>query len=144
MRHTLAVLAVAVLVGVCPGGDAGKKALAQIQGTWRYVAVVTDGKKTPAEELKGVTITFTGDKWVVRKGDKTVLAGTQKLDPDKKPAQVDAVTTEGLGKEAMMLGIYELKGETLRMCFDQQGKERPTSFTPKAGQFQVVLQREKK
>jgi uncharacterized protein (TIGR03067 family) len=145
MRHVLAVLAVAVLAGVArPGGDAGKKALAKIQGTWRYVSVEMEGKKSPAEELKGLTITFTGDKWVVRQGDKTLHAGTQKLNPSKTPPQLDAPITEGEGKGTTMLGIYELKGDTLRVCFDPKGKERPTSFTPKAGQFGATLQREKK
>ena len=76
--------------------------------------------------------------------DGPAASSRKKLDPGKKPAHVDAVTTEGLAMEAPMLGIYELKGETLRMCFDPKGKERPTSLTPKAGQFAVVLQREKK
>jgi uncharacterized protein (TIGR03067 family) len=84
MRHALAILAVAVLAGVCPGGDAGKKALAEIQGTWRFISVEMDGKKSPPEEFKGRTITFSGDKWAVRQGEKTLQAGTHKFDPGKK------------------------------------------------------------
>jgi uncharacterized protein (TIGR03067 family) len=145
MRHALAVLAVAALVGVArPGGDAGKKVLATIQGTWRFTSVVMDGKESPPEELKGRTITFSGDKWVVRQGGKTLQAGTHKFDPGKKPPQVDAAVTEGEGKGNTMLGIYEQKGDTLRVCFDPQGKERPTSFAPKAGQFGATVRREKK
>ena len=43
-----------------------------------------------------------------------------------------------------MLGIYEMKGDMVKVCFDPQGKERPTSFTAKEGQFSAVIQREKK
>ena len=43
-----------------------------------------------------------------------------------------------------MLGIYELKGETMRVCFDPAGKERPKHFKPKEGQFGGVIERVKK
>jgi uncharacterized protein (TIGR03067 family) len=123
-----------------PGDDELKK----IQGTWQFVSQEMEGKPRPREELAKLTITFTGDKWSVREGDKVVQAGTHKLDPTKKPAQVDAIVTEGEDKGSKMLGIYELKGDTLKVCFDPQGKERPTGLTSKAGQFAAVLEREKK
>ena len=74
----------------------------------------------------------------------TIQAGTHKFDPDKKPPQVDAVVTEGEDKGNTMLGIYELKGDTMKVCFDPTGKERPTSFTPNEGQFGGVVKRAKK
>ncbi|MFO0967379.1 MAG: hypothetical protein U0793_17610, partial [Gemmataceae bacterium] len=58
--------------------------------------------------------------------------------------QVDAKVTEGEGKGSDMVGIYELKGKTMKVCFDLKGKERPTSFVSKEGQFAAVIQREKK
>jgi uncharacterized protein (TIGR03067 family) len=103
-----------------------------------------DSKPTPPEQVAKLKITFTGDKWSVREDDKVVQAGTHKLDPSKKPAHVDAVVTEGEDKGNTMVGIYELKGNTLKVCFDPQGKQRPSGFTAKAGQFAAVLQREKK
>ena len=32
-----------------------------------------------------------------------------------------------------MLGIYEFAGDTLKACFDPQGKKRPTEFKSPAG-----------
>jgi hypothetical protein len=43
-----------------------------------------------------------------------------------------------------MLGIYELKGDTFKVCFDPKGKERPSDFTGKAGRMTAVVEREKK
>jgi uncharacterized protein (TIGR03067 family) len=128
------------------GGDkeTGESVLKKIQGTWKFVSQEMEGKSKAPEELKGLTITFTGDKWAVRQDDKVVQAGTHKFDPSKKPGQVDAPVTEGEGKGNTMLGIYELKGDTIKVCFDPQGKERPTSFKAKEGQFGAVVQREKK
>jgi uncharacterized protein (TIGR03067 family) len=95
-------------------------------------------------ELAKQTITFAGDKWTVRQGDKVIQAGTHKFDPAKKPPQVDAVVTEGEDKGSTMLGIYELKGDSLKVCFDPKGKERPTDFTSKAGRMTAAVEREKK
>jgi uncharacterized protein (TIGR03067 family) len=125
-------------------GDAGAKALAKIQGTWRFVSQEMAGQPRPPEEVKKLTITFKGDKWTVREAGKVVQAGTHKLDPTTKPGHVDAVVTEGQDKGSTMLGIYQLKEDTMKVCFDPQGKERPTSFKPKEGQFAAVIQREHK
>jgi uncharacterized protein (TIGR03067 family) len=141
MKKLFAILAIGLLIGAeAPGGDADK----ELQGRWRYVSFEMDGQKMPPEQLAKMTITFTGDKWVVREGDKIVVAGTQKFDPTKRPRQIDSLITEGEGKGTTMLGIYELKGDTFRVCFDPQGKERPKDFTSQPGQFAGVIRREKK
>jgi uncharacterized protein (TIGR03067 family) len=126
------------------GKETGETVLKKIQGTWQFISQEMDGKPRPAEEVKKIKITFTDDKWSVRMEGKEIQAGTHKFDPSKKPVQVDAMVTEGEGKGGTMLGIFELKGDTIKVCFDPQGKERPTSFTAKAGQFSAVVEREKK
>src|SRR5207253_2724196 len=105
----LAVIAGSTLAG---GGDkAADGELKKIQGAWKFLAHERDGKATPAEELKKLKITFTGDKFSVELDGKVVQAGTQKLDASKKPSHVDSKVTEGDNKGGMMLGIYELKGD---------------------------------
>lgn len=144
-----ASLAIAALAVSGPLLGGGRKAtsetvLKQIQGTWQFIiSQEMDGKPRPAADVKKIKITFTDDKWSVREDGKVVQAGTHQFDPSKKPGQVDAKVAEGEGKGSTMLGIYELKGDTLKVCFDPMGKERPTSFTAKAGQFSAVVQREK-
>jgi uncharacterized protein (TIGR03067 family) len=143
------IVAVASLVagGTLLGGDektAGALELKKIQGTWKFTSQEMEGKPVPPEQLAKMTITFTDDKWSVREAGKVIQEGTHKLNPNKKPAQLDAVVTEGPGKGTTMLGIYELKGDTMNVCFDPEGKARPTSFTAQAGQFSATVQREKK
>jgi uncharacterized protein (TIGR03067 family) len=124
--------------------DTGADVLKKLQGTWQFVSQEMDGKPRPKEELAKQTITFTGDKWTVRRDGEVVQAGTHKFDPAKKPAQVDAPVTEGEGKGDTMLGIYELKGDTLRVCFDPKGKKRPTDFASKSERMTAVVERQKK
>ena len=88
----------------------------------------TGGKKLPADELKGLIVTFDGDKHTVKKGDEVIQVGTQKLDPSKSPRTITVTMTEGPNKGTVMLGIYEIDGDTLKVCFDPQGKKRPTEF----------------
>jgi hypothetical protein len=54
--------------------------------------------------------------------------------------------TEGPSKGAVMLGIYEFEGDTLKVCFDPTGKKRPTEFKsePGSGNFVNVHKRVKK
>ena len=77
---------------------------------------------------------------------EVIQAGTQKLDPSKSPKTIDVMMTEGLKKGAVMLGIYEIDGDTLRVCFDEEGKKRPTEFKSPAGSqtFVNVHKRAKK
>jgi uncharacterized protein (TIGR03067 family) len=126
------------------GDDASEKELKKIQGTWRFISQEMDGKERPKEDVAKLKITFTGDKWSVTDDGKVVQAGTHKFDPSKKPTHVDAKVTEGEGKDTTMLGIFEMKGNKIRVCFDPAGKERPTSFSAKGSQFAAVLEREKK
>jgi len=110
-----------------------EKELKQFQGTWTFESVEAGGKEEPAAEFKGMTVTFEGDKFTVKKGDEVIQAGTQKLDPSRSPKTVDVTVAEGLSKGAVMLGIYEIKGDTLKVCFDPEGKKRPAEFKSASG-----------
>src|SRR5437868_10213960 len=104
MRRALALLAVASLAGAAhPGGEAGRKELEKFQGTWRYVKFQMDADLMPAEHLKKLAVTFTGDRFVVREDGKVTAAGTQKLDPSQTPHAVDSFPTEGEGKGKKLL-----------------------------------------
>src|SRR5437660_11085607 len=93
--------------------DSGKNDLKKLQGTWTFVSMEQDGKQQPKGDVPQ-TMTFEGDKFTVIMGDKIVQAGTQKLDPSKKPKAVDAAITEGEGKGTTMLGIYAVEGDTIK------------------------------
>ena len=152
MRIALVTLLCA-LVLTAPGGPGARaddkadaeKELKKFEGTWTFASVEAGGKEEPADEFKGMTVTFEGDKFTVKKGDEVIQVGTQKLDPSRSPKAVDVTVTEGLSKGAVMLGIYEIGGDTLKVCFDPEGKKRPTEFKGAPGaQTLVVHQRVKK
>jgi uncharacterized protein (TIGR03067 family) len=74
-----------------------------------------------------------------------VEAATQKLDPFRSPKTLDAKVIDGPNKGAVILGIYEINGDTLKVCFDPEGKKRSTEFKGESGaQTLVVHKRVKK
>jgi uncharacterized protein (TIGR03067 family) len=140
MRSSLVALFCAV--GLAASGGSGTRAddkadlekeVRKFQGTWTFESSEAGGKDLPAGELKGLVLTFEGDKHTVKKGNEVIQAGTQKLDPFQSPKAIDVTLTEGVNKGAVMLGIYEINGDTLKVCFDAAGKKRPTQFQSAPG-----------
>jgi uncharacterized protein (TIGR03067 family) len=126
---------------------ASAKDLQAFQGTWRLSSREEDGKKSSEEETKDVIATVDGSGTVtVRRGDQVIGAGTVKLDPTTKPKAVEIAFTEGRHKGKTVLGIYEIEGDSFRVCCARPGDERPTDFSAKAGSGHtlVVYQRDKK
>jgi uncharacterized protein (TIGR03067 family) len=110
-----------------------EKEVRKFQGTWTFESSVAGGKELPADQLKGLILLFEGEKHTVKKGDDVIQVGTQKLDPSKSPKTIDVTMTEGPSKGTVMLGIYEIDGDTLKVCFDGEGKKRPTEFKSPPG-----------
>src|ERR1700719_2494488 len=90
----LAVLAVGVLCAVIRAEEGAKKELEKFTGSWVAVAVERDGKKASEDVVKTVKLTVQGEKYTLHVRDQ-VIEGTHKLDPAKKPKQIDAVRTKG-------------------------------------------------
>ena len=116
-----------------------EKEVKKFQGAWTIESNVTGGKEIPPGDLKGFVVTFEGDKHTLKMGDMVIQVGYQKLDPSKSPKTIDVTMTEGPNKGAVMLGIYEIDGDTLKACFDPQGKKRPTEFKSAPGSENFVI-----
>jgi uncharacterized protein (TIGR03067 family) len=136
----LLVLSVSLLVAA-DEAKKDKKDLDLMQGTWQVVASESGGMKAPKENLEQakLRLTLKGNKFVYKSGDKTLLEGTFEIDPSKKPKLLDAKGTGPMGMVATT-GIYELAGDTLRVCFVTQGEKRPTAFVSKPGSKVAIVE----
>ena len=119
--------------------------LKDMTGTWKVEAAEAGGKKIESEDLKEIVVKITGDRYEVKVKDK-LDAGTLKLDETQKPKTMDATDTEGLDAGKVVKAIYELSGDTLRVCYAMEGGDRPTEFATKEGSPLLMLtyKREKK
>ena len=110
-----------------------EKELKKFQGDWTFESSEAGGQKLPADQLKDFVLTFDGAKHTVKSGTTIIQTGTQTIDPSKSPKTIDVTLTEGPSKGTVILGIYEIEGDTLKVCFDMGGKKRPTEFKSMAG-----------
>jgi uncharacterized protein (TIGR03067 family) len=139
-------LLIVVLVVAGPAAaQEKKKDEDKIQGTWIVVSHEMVGRKMPAEELKGWKLTLKDGTLTGEKG-KDKGKGTYKLDASRKPKIID-ITYDEENEKMTTVAIYELKGDTLKLCWSEKVPEhRPTKFASdeESGQTVMVLKREKK
>ena len=141
-----AVVAVVSLAGAdAPKDDGVKKELEQFTGTWTAVSVVSDGKEVDKVQAKMNILVVKGEKYTFTNHLFDVIEGTHELDPSKKPKTIDAVRTKGPDKGKKIRGIYELAGDTYKVCLAPPGKDRPKDFTskPDSGNRLIVFKRAK-
>ena len=106
--------------------------LQRFQGTWNVEAWEEGGKALTEAELKKRGVFFGANIFIFRHEKKVLQGGTIQLDPGKTPATANLSVREGEGKDDVMLGIYSLDGDTLKLCFDPKGQNRPKDFKPEA------------
>lgn len=121
--------------------EAVKRELRAMAGTWRPVSAENNGFKASEDDLKGTRRSLDADgKWTVRRGDQTILEWKVKaLDPTATPRTIDIEVATGSYKGVVYLGIYELDGDTLRICFAMPDRPvRPTEFTAGKGSVRAL------
>jgi len=125
-------------------GDDAKVDAKSMDGTWLPSAAELGGEKFPDEVRKTMKLVIDDGKYTVTVG-KNPDRGTVKLDPSKKPKEMDIIGTEGPNNGKTLLAIYEMTDDTLRICYDLSGKARPSEFkTAKDTKlFLVTYKREK-
>lgn len=129
----LLILPLAFLIAMVSQGDVAKNDLAKFQGNWRLLAAERDGKKMAPDEVMKIRLTIQGDRFVLRKDLVVISEGTFKLDPTRKPKEIDETITFGPNKGKVFQAIYDITDEEHRICFAAAGQERPRSFTSAAG-----------
>jgi uncharacterized protein (TIGR03067 family) len=137
-------LLTAALVLLIPAAAPAADDKADIQGKW--TAKVGPNEDVPIVvefKDKAILVTVMADD-----NQEIKFEGEYKLDDAKNPKQIDLVnftSPEGERTEDN-LGIYELKGDELRICTGGPGQARPTEFLPheEGGRGTVTLRREKK
>ena len=159
-RWMMIPLFVSFLVGSLPAQDkkepkeedkkkaaAVKKDRQALQGAWQVVTYETGGEALPEETVKNLRVVFAGDQMTMSlPKDAGKREYTITLDPTQQPKTIDA--SPNLAKlkvKTTMPGIYQLDGDTLKLCLATLGgKVRPKDFESAAGANLITLKRAKK
>jgi RNA polymerase sigma factor (sigma-70 family) len=132
--------------GGAPAPGAGPPVAAQVeqeklQGRWQAVAVESLGLAQPNA---GMRFAFAADKMMLLRPGFQGPPLSYVLDPAREPKTIDVTVDVG----AVWRGIYELKGDSLKLCLNHNpaGGGRPTTFRTRPaaqGVFVYVLRRER-
>jgi uncharacterized protein (TIGR03067 family) len=76
---------------------------------------------------------FSKDKVIVKEPGDPDNVCTWKINPDKKPKELDVTGENSVGKVVTGQAIYEIEGDTLRVAVSEDAPEgkRPTAFDAK-------------
>src|SRR5262245_22873966 len=107
------------------------------QGTWKLVSYTENGESQTADMHWVVS----GDRYTIGIGRKDGRDPyTFTLDPKQKRIDVYHHDTPKGTYGGRLKGIYEISGDTLKVCYDLKGQRYPKSFDVGRGSGQVVFQ----
>jgi len=116
-----------------------------LQGEWKVATAELNGRDvTDRYSKSGFTLTIQHDVWVNKDNDgQWGDAGNSiiKLDPSKSPKEFDHVVTvfsDGVPITVVTRCIYELAGDSLKICYRDDQKDRPKQFSSQFPHFHLV------
>jgi uncharacterized protein (TIGR03067 family) len=105
----------------------------QWQGTWTLVSATWNGETQTADAQWVVD----GDHYTVRHNGMDAEIDPFKLDACRKHVDVHHHDTPKGTYGGSLKGIYEIKGDRLRVAYDSTARQYPTSFESKPGSRHV-------
>lgn len=120
----------------------GERDLAALQGVWAQVWSKADGSELDEPPGYPVRVTISGDRFtLVNAHLGSAITYRLRPVPGASPKAYDLVdeTDPGQTVEA----IYELAGDTLRVCQPLAGRPRPTEFNGDEGTMNLLVVHER-
>jgi uncharacterized protein (TIGR03067 family) len=140
MTGTLTLLVTGFLLSAeAPKADAVKQELKKLQGTWVIVDNTQEGKQTPELLRERKRYTIKGDRYAVsfKGAERPLLEFRIRVDPTKKPKPIDLI---GLKTDQVIgAGLYELDGDTLKICLPVGTRDRPKAIKSAPGSKSGII-----
>ena len=121
---------------------AAEAPLAELEGSYKAVALSRDGKDESAELVASVAVKIAAEDLTFTVKDKTFPAKI-KVDAKARPATIDIAPSDGPEKGRTFLGIYKIEKGELAIAFTERG-DRPTAFKAEDGVLLVKLKKDEK
>jgi len=137
VSFAVVLLAASLLPGCRRGGTQSEPAAEaddakEIQGTWKVVSLVNEGK---LEDPPPMTFAIGGGKITTLEGPDAEESGQYRLDSTASPKTIDLI-----GPDAELLrGLYSLAGDELKICMGRPGTERPAKFESGPGSTTAIM-----
>jgi uncharacterized protein (TIGR03067 family) len=136
IRHLLVLAAIVSCGVICLGAETVNPQA--IEGVWSCVEAVNNGNRLPAEKASQLRLTLTNNQFKTQLGEQVLFDSTYTLDVTKTPAQIEMLGNEGDLKGKPALGIIQLEGGVLTLCYVMPGGERPKAFESQPGSMATL------
>lgn len=103
------------------------------EGEWAMVSGIFSGAGMGDNMVQWCRRITHGDVTSVVAGPQVMVKARFTLDRATRPHAVDYVNLQGAHKGQSQAGIFELAGDTLKVCMAAPGKPRPRDFTSASG-----------
>jgi uncharacterized protein (TIGR03067 family) len=123
------LMALATALWVSPVAAEQPEDLKLLAGKWKPVEANLGDNKIDQLVLDSATIEYAADKYTLTIGEKTE-SGSLVLDEKKVPKCMDIFPTTGDNNGKTFLCVYELEGDTLKICYSLTPSVRPENFEP--------------
>ncbi len=127
----LCIIFAASAFGLNPQKATERKS-SMLDGTWIPIKAELGGQKIPEAGLKNTKLVLKGDGYTVEVSG-ILDRGKIKLLPDSEPKAMHIIGGEGPNKGKTIPAIYELKDDTLTICYNLNGESLPAEFKTDAG-----------
>jgi uncharacterized protein (TIGR03067 family) len=131
------LLSCVLLALAAPAQDDVAKELAKLEGTWQPTYIEIDGQPYKGD-FKSDRLVIIGKNYELT-GPKVKMEGVISIDPSKNPRHMDTEVTGGDSKGTKTVGIYELEGQKLMVCYRMVPGDRPTEFATKANSNRALV-----
>jgi len=140
MRYRLFLLAGAVLPLLASRVAAPPQTrnVSMIDGTWVPAAATMGGQPFPAALLTSMQLVVKDGQYVVTVAGQ-IDRGTVTIDTSTTPMAMTVSGVEGPNEGKTYPAIFAVVGETLRICYDLSGRQRPTAFASPPGSMHFLV-----
>ena len=119
-------------------GDEPSDETKALNGVWLPVTAELAGVPMPDAVLKTITLKMDNGKYEVSVAGE-LDKGVYRVNATVNPKTVTVTGMAGPNAGKIFPAIYDLQGETLRVCYDLSGAGRPKEFKTAAGtQYYLV------
>ena len=117
--------------------------MSQLDGTYRCLSAVLDGRPLDAAVAEQLQLTLDGDLYRTSKGSQTLFAGRYAVNHETFPWRIDITAIDGPHAGQTAQGLVRREDRSLRICHTMPGQKRPGDFVSEAtsGAQLVVWQR---
>jgi len=148
MKHAL--LALFLFTSVVAADDqANDKLLKDLTGSYTIAGFEKAGEADAGNFAKTIqAVTIKGNKLTMsfkEEGKTDEKSATITVDASKKPIHIDLKPADGPKKDELVLGVLEVGEDTLKLCWNDGPKKRPTdaTSTKENKNFLITLKRVK-